>query len=337
MKQPLITVLLINMGTPDSFKRKDVRKYLAQFLGDKRIISIPWLLRKILVNIIIVPFRTVKVAKLYQKLWTEKGSPLLYYGERIKQLLQETLPSNYNVELGMRYGNPSIESVMKKVEQQQPNRLIVVPLYPHYASSTIGACVEKVMQIMKKWNTIIPLKVAAPFFNHKDYIGTMVNNAKQHNLDEIEHFVFSFHGLPLSHIRKNHLKGDCESHQCKNIINEKNRFCYQAQCYETARLLAKELNITDLQYTVTFQSRINKRWLQPFTDHVLVDMARKGIKKVMVFSPSFVADCLETIIEINYELKNQFIANGGEELVLVEVLNDKPQWINCLKDIVEEG
>ncbi len=337
MKQSQTTILLINMGTPDSFKRKDVCKYLAQFLGDKRIISVVWLFRKILVNFIIVPLRAVKVAKLYQKLWTEKGSPLLYYGERTKQLLQETLPHHYNVELGMRYGNPSIDSAMKKIQQQQPDRLTVVPLYPQYASSTIGSCVEKVMQTMKQWNTIIPLKVTAPFFNHKDYIGTMVNNAKQYKLEEIEYFVFSFHGLPLSHIRKNHLKGNCESHQCKNTINKKNKFCYQAQCYETARLLAKQLKITDTQYTVTFQSRINKHWLQPFTDHVLIDIARKGIKKVMVFSPSFVADCLETIIEINYELKKLFIANGGEQFVLVEALNDKPQWINCLKDIIEDG
>ncbi len=336
MKQLQTTILLINMGTPDSFKLKDVCIYLSQFLGDRRIVSVVWLLRKMLVNFIIIPFRVVKVAKLYQKLWTEKGSPLLYYSERTKKLLQGIVPPNYNVELGMRYGNPSIDSVMKKIEQQQPNRLTVVPLYPQYASSTVGSCVEKVMQVMKQWNTVIPLKVTAPFFDHKDYIGAMVNNAKQHKLEEIEHFIFSFHSLPLSHIRKNHLNGNCESHQCKNRIDEKNKFCYQAQCYETARLLAKELNVIDTKYTVTFQSRINKNWLQPFTDHVLIDIARKGIKKVMIFSPSFVADCLETIVEVNYELKNLFIANGGEQFVLVEALNDKVQWINCLKDIIDD-
>ncbi len=328
------TVLLINLGTPDSPDRADVRKYLTEFLNDKRIVSIPWLYRKILVNGIIIPFRIGKSTQLYKKLWTEKGSPLFYHGNSVKQLLQKALPSNYTVELAMRYGNPSLKSVLRKIEQKQPEQLIILPMYPQYSSSTTGSCVERVLQIVKSWNTILPIKTVPPFYTHKDYIGTIAANARQYDLNDFEHFIFSFHGLPQSHINRIHMTGSCETARCRTEINNENKFCYQAQCYAAARLLAEELNISPLQYTVTFQSRINKKWLQPFTDHVLIDMAKGGTKKVMVFSPSFVADCLETIIEINEEFKQHFLENGGEKLVLVESLNDNPQWIDCLKDIV---
>ncbi len=334
MKQKKVAVLLINLGTPQSPNRKDVRKYLTQFLNDKRIISIPWIFRTLLVNGIIIPFRTGKSTNLYQKLWTENGSPLLFYGNRAKDALQEIMPQNYTVDLAMRYGEPAVETVLKRIEKEQPEQLIVVPMYPQYASSTTGSCVEKVMQVMKSWNTITTLKIVPPFYSHQGYIDTIVNNAKQHNLEEIEHFVFSFHGLPLSHIQKIHDDSSCEKERCKDAIHQKNHYCYQAQCYETARLLAKELNIDPSKYTVTFQSRINKKWLQPFTDHVLIDLAQKGNKKVMIFSPSFVADCLETIVEIQDEYQQHFLENGGEELVLVESLNDNPRWISCLKEMI---
>lgn len=329
------TVLLINLGTPKSPNVSDVRTYLFEFLNDKRVIDIPWLLRKMLVNLIIVPFRAKGSSEIYKKLWTKDGSPLMIYGEKVKDLLQKEMPENYTVELAMRYQEPSMKNILEKIRKDMPERLIILPMYPQYASSTTGSTFEKAMEIIKNWEVIPEVKLVNQFFNHEGYLNTIIEQTKKHNLDEFEHFIFSYHGLPIRQVNKVHPEKNCLECDChKSFKVDTDAFCYRATCYETSRLLAEKLNIPKEKYTVAFQSRLDKNWLEPFSDKVVEEQAEKGVKKLMVFSPAFIADCLETTIEIGLEYGELFEEKGGEELVLVESLNDHPMWIQTLKDLV---
>ncbi|MFA8433600.1 MAG: ferrochelatase [Marinifilaceae bacterium] len=331
------TVLLINLGTPKSPSVKDVRNYLFEFLNDRRVIDIPWLLRKILVNLIIVPFRAPKSAEIYRKLWTPDGSPLMIYGKKVKKLLQQELGPDYNVELAMRYQEPSMKRVLRQIQQNMPEKLILLPLYPQYASSTTGSSVDKAMEIIKEWEVIPEIKVVNQFFDRETYLDTIVSNAKKENLSLFDHFLFSFHGLPLRQVNKVHPERNCRNCDCDKQFNRNgDYFCYRATCYETSRLLAEKLNIPKEKYTVAFQSRLDKDWLEPFADRVVKEKAKEGCKHLLVFSPAFVADCLETTIEIGKEYNELFRENGGDTLTLVESLNDHPLWIKTLKDLVLE-
>jgi protoporphyrin/coproporphyrin ferrochelatase len=328
-------VLLIQLGTPDSPSVADVRKYLSEFLNDPRVIDIPYLLRKILVNIIIVPFRAPKSAKLYQKLWTDKGSPLLFYSESLKEKVQAELGSNFEVELAMRYQSPSMESVLDKMKVKGYERLIIFPLFPQYASASTGSAIEKVLRIVKEWWVIPELKIINQFYNNEDYIDSVVEKGRKYNQDEYDHILFSYHGLPVRQVDKVYSDGKpCSDHNCENEINESNQYCYKAACYATTRALVKKLNIPKEKYTVCFQSRLDKKWLEPFTDKVIIEHGKKGTKRLLVFSPAFVADCLETIVEISQDYATLFKQNGGEQLQLVESLNDHPIWVQAVKNII---
>jgi ferrochelatase len=327
-------VLLINLGTPDSPSVGDVRTYLSQFLNDPRVIDIPWLLRKMLVNLIIVPFRAPKSAKIYQKLWTKEGSPLLIYSERAKKLLQESLGNNYEVHLAMRYKNPSIPSVLEAMRKNNYSKIVVLTMFPHYASASTGSAVEEVMSVIKKWWVIPELKFVSQYYAHPDFIDAFVERGKQYEISDYEHVIFSYHGLPERQVDKVYEEGLCSDHHCEDGITDENKFCYKATCYETTRLLASKLSIAKEKYTVSFQSRLDKKWLKPFSDEVVRDCAKKGMKKILVFSPAFTADCLETLIEIGDEYQEIFHSHGGEKVQLVESLNDHPLWIKCMKDLV---
>lgn len=330
-------VLLIQLGTPDSPSVSDVRRYLREFLNDPRVIDIPWLPRKLLVNGIIVPFRAPKSAKIYQELWKIGNgvSPLLTYSERVKELLQvELKDQNYTVELAMRYQNPSMDSVLERMRKANYERIIIIPLYPQYASASTGSSVEKALNIMRKWWVIPEIKVVAQFYDHPDYIGSIIERAKAFNVSDYDHVLFSYHGLPERQVDKVYDNGLCSDQPCESEINEENAFCYKATCYATTRLLAEQLKISEEQYTVCFQSRLNQKWIQPFSDVVVEEQAKKGAKKLLVFSPAFVADCLETIIEIGSEYQEIFEKNGGEKVQLVPSSNDHPKFVACLKDLV---
>jgi ferrochelatase len=328
-------VLLIQLGTPDSPSVADVRKYLSEFLNDPRVIDIPYLFRKILVNIIIVPFRAPKSAKLYQRLWTEKGSPLLFYSESLKEKVQSELGSNFEVELAMRYQSPSMEAVLDKMKVKGYERLIIFPLFPQYASASTGSAIEKVLRIVKEWWVIPELKIINQFYNNEDYIDSVVEQGRKYNQDEYDHILFSYHGLPVRQVNKVYSDGKpCSDHNCENEINESNQYCYKAACYATTRALVKKLNIPKEKYTVCFQSRLDKKWLEPFTDKVIIEHGKKGTKRLLVFSPAFVADCLETIVEISEDYSTLFKQNGGEQLQLVESLNDHPIWVQAVKNII---
>jgi ferrochelatase len=327
-------VLLINLGTPDSPSVGNVRSYLSQFLNDPRVIDIPWLLRKILVNLIIVPFRAPKSAKIYQKLWTDKGSPLLYHSQRAKELLQKELGPEYDVHLAMRYKNPSIPAVLEQMRRMNYARIIVLPLFPQYASASTGSALEEVMRVVRSWWVIPEVRLISQYYDHPLFIDAFVARGKQYKLEEYDHILFSYHGLPERQVDKAHPDGVCSTHDCAHEVTEENTFCYKATCYATTRLLVERLKIAPEKYTVCFQSRLDQKWLKPFSDVVVKECAEKGMKKILVFSPAFTADCLETIIEIGEEYQEIFTHHGGEKVQLVESLNDHPLWIGCLKELV---
>ena len=327
-------VLLVNLGTPDSPSVSDVRSYLSEFLNDPRVIDVPKLLRLILVNLIIVPCRAPKSAKIYKELWTEDGSPLLYYSERVCELLNETLDDDYEVFLAMRYKNPNIRAVLAEMKKKNFKKIIVLPMFPQYASATTGSAYELIMKEITKWWVIPEIKFIGQYYDHPDFIDAIVERASKYTLSDYDHILFSYHGLPERQVDKVYDDGLCTDRDCEHEITEENQYCYKATCYATTRLVAGKLGLKEEDYTVCFQSRLDKNWLEPFSDKVVEEKAKEGAKKLLVFSPAFTADCLETIIEIGDEYQEIFEELGGEKVQLVESLNDHPLWISCLKDLV---
>lgn len=331
-----IGILLVNLGTPDSPSVPDVKKYLKQFLLDKRVIDIPAFNRNLLVRGIIVPFRSPKTAALYSKIWDENGSPLLYYSKIQQENLQKRLGENYIVELAMRYQNPSIESALENLKKALVDKIVVIPLFPQYASASTGSVIEEVMSIVGKWFTIPPIKFINSFHDHPSMISIFADNARKYKIENFDHFLFSFHGLPERQLLKcDHTGNYClKKDNCCENLNENNKFCYSAQSHSTAKLIAAELGIKREDYTVCFQSRLGKEpWVQPYTSDILKKMAAEGKKKLLVFSPAFVADCLETVYEITVEYNDEFKEMGGEHVQLVESLNEDPRFIDLLEDL----
>lgn len=334
-----IGVLLVNLGTPDSSKVSDVKKYLDQFLMDERVIDIPKLNRTLLVKGVIVPFRSPKTAKLYNEIWDkETGSPLLYYSQIQAKMLQEKLGAEYHVELAMRYQNPSIESALEKLKAKRVSSIKVIPLFPQYASASTGSVIQLVMELVSKWQTIPPISFVNSFHDNELVIKAFANNARKHQPETFDHVLFSFHGLPERQLLKcDHSGKWClQSDNCCQTLNDANKFCYSAQSHNTAKLIAAELGISKENYSVCFQSRLGKEpWVQPYTTDVLKKLASEGKKRLLMFSPAFVADCLETVYEITVEYHEAFKALGGEHVQLVESLNDNPMFIEALEGIVK--
>tara|TARA_Y100000766_G_scaffold90132_1_gene76591 strand:+ start:6053 stop:7069 length:1017 start_codon:yes stop_codon:yes gene_type:complete len=327
-------VLLVNLGTPDSPKTKDVRSYLFQFLNDKRVIDIPFLLRKFLVNCIIVPFRAPKSAKVYKELWTDRGSPIIYHTQDLKNKLEKELGVGYHVEYAMRYKNPSLEKILKNWEGKNFEQIIILPLFPQYASATNGSVIEKAMDVIKKWWVIPEISLVSQFYDHEFYLKGFEEQGNKHNFNEYDHVLFSFHGLPERHVDKVYDEGLCEENDCEKGVSKSNLFCYKATCYETAIQLAKRFKLNKSNYSVGFQSRLGKGWIEPFSDKIIEDLGKKGAKKILVFSPSFVADCLETTIEIGDEYQELFEEYGGEKVQLVESLNSSETFVKGLKEMI---
>lgn len=332
-------VLLVNLGTPDSTKVPDVRKYLREFLMDKRVVDIPLVFRWMLVNLIIAPFRAPKSAHEYRKLFTERGSPLKYYTEDLLDPLRKLLGDEYVVEYAMRYQSPSVESSLNALKAQNVASIHVIPLFPQYASATTGSVIDKVMEITQKWQIIPELKFTSQFLEDDMFLNVIAKNGRKWmGKTDYDHYVFSYHGLPERQIRKGSVGNKCQLGTCCNAFHERNRFCYRAQCFQTTRLVAAKLGLSEDQYTVCFQSRLGKDpWIKPYTEDVLKDLPKNGKKKVLAFSPAFVSDCLETTIEVGDEYKEEFMKAGGEQWDLVESLNDDPMWIASLAGLVLEG
>ena len=299
------------------------------------MIDIPAIARFFLVNFIIVPFRAPKSAKIYKDLWTIDGSPILIYGKSTQDNLQLALGNGFEVHLAMRYQNPSMDDILAKMEKSNYKKIIIIPMFPQYASASTGSAIEKAMKLISKWWIIPEIKIISQFYDDEGFINTIVEQAKKYNLNDYDHILFSYHGLPIRQIDKVYRDSTlCEEHNCEDEITDKNKYCYKATCYATTKLLAEKMNIPKEKHTVCFQSRLDKKWLEPFSDKIVIEQAKKGAKKLLVFSPAFVSDCLETTIEIGKEYQQLFENHGGEKIQLVKSLNDHPMWIDALKNIV---
>lgn len=333
-------VLLINLGTPDSPKTRDVRRYLTEFLNDPRVIDLPSLARLLLVNGIIVPFRAPKSAKVYKELWQlwNGASPLLTYGNILKEALQARFEGEQvTVELAMRYRKPSLDEVLKRMQQARYTHLIIWPLFPQYASASSGSAIEKAIRIVQKWPAIPQLTVVPQFFDHPGYIQTVVERAKEHRMEDYDHLLFSYHGLPERQLERQHPELRCADCTCPETFNSDQVLCYRNTCYETSRLIAKALGLNKDRYTVCFQSRLGKTpWLRPYSDKVIEACMKKGMKRLLAFSPAFVADCLETSVEIGVEYQELVEKHGGEKIQLVQSLNDSPTWVATAEQLIRE-
>jgi ferrochelatase len=329
-------ILLVNLGTPDSPQPKDVYKYLNEFLTDGRVIDIPWLWRQMLVRFLIVPFRYKQSAAAYQKIWSANGSPLMVYGKKVSELLQAELGESFHVELAMRYQSPSIRAALGKLLKNGISRLLVLPLFPQYASATTGSVHQKVMQELSSYPVIPEVVFVNNYAVHPALIDAFCAASSRMDLKQYDHILFSFHGLPERQLRKADQRGWClQSKACCQHYCEENSACYSAQCHATAMAIGRQLEIPLDKMSISFQSRLGKEpWLQPYTSAVIPELARLGKKNVAVYCPSFVCDCLETLYEIGIEYAHDFRKAGGERLDLVPGLNDDPVWISSLKAII---
>ena len=339
MLQKKTGVLLVNLGTPDSPGNKDVYKYLIEFLTDERVIDFGWLKRNLLVRGIIVPARYKHSASTYRKIWdSERGSPLLYHTQDLGKLVQQQLGDEFIVEIAMRYQSPSLETALEKMRQLQVNKIVVLPLFPQYSSACTGSILQKVQDITSTWQTIPDIKFIHQFYDDALFINAFATRGKSYNFDEYDHVVFSYHGIPARQIMKADISGcHClQNENCCSKIESMNQHCYKAQCYQTTRLLVKELNLPKEKYTLSFQSRLGKEvWLEPYTVDVLPQLAKEGKKKLLIFCPAFVADCLETLYEVQEEYLELFRGHGGESITLVESLNSEPEWVDAVCHLVK--
>lgn len=336
MKNKKTAVLLMNVGTPDKPEVGKVYKFLTQFLNDKRVIDLPWLLQKFLVNFIIIPFRVFNSTRIYKILWTEKGSPLIYYSFEMQEKLQVKLGDKYKVFLAMRYGNPDYRKVLQKIRAEGFERLIVFPLYPQHAMSTTETSVEAVKNEIRKQKMNFQLEVIDQFYDHPKFIEAFAAQARKYDLEKFDHIVFSYHGLPNRHLEKSHPGIKVQQCNCENAIPEYGTHCYRATCFATTRNLATALELKKENYTVAFQSRLSRNWMTPFTDEVLLKKLKEGKKRIMVIPAAFVTDCLETIVEIGDEYREMFLEAGGDDLQLVKSLNAEPLWIEAMQSILKE-
>jgi ferrochelatase len=331
-------VLIVNLGTPDSPGRYDVYRYLREFLTDRRVIDYPWVARQALVQGIIAPFRSGSSAKLYQELWTPEGSPLKVYGENLVEALQPLLGDDCIVRLAMRYQSPGIEETIKELIAEDIDKLVVFSLFPQYASATVGSVHDEVMRVLREEENIPELILIRDYYDNADMVTCFADNARQFPLEDYDHVLFSFHGLPERQLRKADRNNHCTKVEgCCNSIGKHNQYCYSAQSHHTAQLIASELGLSPKQYTVCFQSRLGpEQWAKPYTSDIIKQRRELGDTKLLVLCPAFTADCLETVIEISDEYKEEFEELGGEVLDLVPSLNDDPKWVEAVARIIRE-
>ncbi len=339
-------VLLLNLGTPDAPETGAVRRYLRQFLSDPRVMDINVFGRFLLLNLIILPFRSSNSAEAYRLVWTNEGSPILAHGAKLTQLVQQKLdnrfPEKYNVKLAMRYGEPSIDRVMGKFHAEGIDTIKVITLFPQYASATIGSAMEEVYRVAnQQWN--MPTIHATPaYYDHPGYVSAFAEVTKDAiGADSYDYYLFSFHGLPERHIRKADAEDNPGQAQyclvddsCCACITSRNRNCYRAQCFASARAIANKLGLEDGTWSVSFQSRLGKEpWIPPYTDVTIEELAKGGVTSLAVVSPAFVADCLETLEELGIRGKEAFMKAGGERFIMIPSLNTHPRWVETVAEL----
>jgi len=332
-------VLLINLGTPDAPTPEAVGRYLREFLMDGFVIDVPAPLRWFLVNVLIVPRRKHQSAEAYQKVQMAEGSPLLIHTRTLAEKVGAELGRDYLVAYAMRYGNPSIASVLGKLREAKVTRIIAVPLYPQYAESSFETAVVETKRRAAELGLTDRLSFFPPFYDRPEFIESFARKVIEHRTgNPTEHFIFSFHGLPERHVNKLHPQHCLQTAGCCEQITDSNRRCYRAQCFSTAHAIAQQAGLRKDEYTVSFQSRLGRdKWIGPATEEVLKDLGARGIRKLAVACPSFVADCLETLEEIAIRGRQTFIGAGGEELHLIPSLNAEPDWVEAVAKWVRQA
>jgi len=329
----------MNLGSPDSTKVADVKRYLDQFLMDERVIDKPWVLRALLVKGIIVPFRAPKSAEAYKTIWTNEGSPLIINTKELQKAVQKSFEAP--VEIAMRYGNPSPEAAFDNLIRRNPSieEVIALPLYPHYAMSSYETAVEYAKEIYKKRKYSFKLIFIEPFYNEPGYLSALAENIRPFLKEPYDQLLFSYHGIPERHIRKSDVTGcHClHAENCCEVTSPAHVHCYRHQVFATTKLVTNILGISPDKFSISFQSRLGKGWLTPFTDFRLKELPGEGIKKLLIICPAFVSDCLETLEEIAIRGKEIFMEAGGESFTMIPCLNVHPLWVKAIRHYVSTG
>ncbi|WXL24774.1 ferrochelatase [Ectopseudomonas mendocina] len=333
-------LLLVNLGSPNSPEVDDVRRYLNQFLMDPYVIDLPWPVRRLLVSLILIK-RPAASAHAYSSIWWEDGSPLLVLSKRLQAAMREQWTQG-PVELAMRYGEPSIESVLLRMAEQGIRNITLAPLYPQFADSTTTTVIEEARRVVRKHNLPVQFSLLQPFYDQPEYLDALVDSAKPYLEQDFDHVLLSFHGLPESHIRKlvNPIdpKHDLLATNTAGISDAVMAKCYRSQCLRVGEVFAERMGLKPEQWSVAFQSRLGKnKWIEPYTEATIDELAQRGVKKLLVMCPAFVADCIETLEEIGMRGAEQFIEAGGESLQLVPCVNDHPSWVSALGTLVRRA
>ncbi|MCL1944041.1 MAG: ferrochelatase [Candidatus Azobacteroides sp.] len=329
-----IAVLLINLGSPENASPRKVAGFLYRMLNDVRVIDLPFIIRKLLVNLVIIPFRVRASSKKYAEYFNGKPSPLLTCSLSVEKKLNEILPSNYRAFSAMRYGNPSLKTALQQIIGDKYERILVFPQYPQYAEAVTLSSIEKAEDIAGRLDKKVELQIIRNFHDHPLFIECLSNKIRKYNPADYDRVIFSYHSLPLRQINKVHARAGQSGCNCSEKTPENSGFCYKAACYETSGLIARDLKLKKDDYLTSFQSQMGKNWLQPATGDVLISEAEKGNKRILIVSPSFVADCLETTMELGVEYNDLFRKHGGKCLQPVECLNDDEEWVQALAEMI---
>lgn len=334
-------ILLVNLGSPASTAVPDVSAYLNEFLMDERVIDLPWLGRRLLVSGLILTGRPKRSAAAYAKIWLPEGSPLVHISRQLRDQVQ--LRTELPVELAMRYGQPAISDALRQLRSRGADTVRLVPLYPHYAMSSFETVVSKVESEMAKLGWHAPLSVLPPFYNQERYLAALVASARDYLDWDYDHLLFSYHGIPLRHVLKTdasgqHCQADPEGFPaCCRTPATAHATCYRHQVLATTEGFVKAAGIDPSKYSISFQSRLGRTpWLRPYTDLELPRLAQEGKKRVLIISPSFVSDCLETLEELAIRASELFLAAGGEQLRPIPCMNLNTEWVKTLVDWIED-
>ena len=275
-------------------------------------------------------------AKSYRELWTDRGSPLKYHMEDLTQKVQEKLKDTHDVFYAMRYKNPSLKEKLKELDHIGYDEVVLFPVFPQYSSAANGSFLDYSLKQIANWNVIPAVKTVDQFYDNEDFLNAFSENIMKFDLDSYDKIMFSYHGLPMSQLNDVYKEGVCDDRDCENGVEGDNHHCYRATCYETTKLLVNKIKIDPKKTITSFQSSLDSKWVKPFSDKVLEEFADDGVKNVLVVSPSFTGDCLETIIEIVDEYEELFLEKGGQKLDYVPSLNSNDSWVKCIVNIVRE-
>jgi ferrochelatase len=328
--------LLVNLGSPDSTSVKDVRRYLREFLMDRRVMDVAWPLRAFIVGLMLIN-RPKQSAEAYRKIWTPEGSPLIVTSKRVQAGLQERV--NVPVGLAMRYQNPSIPDAVRQLRARGVDELFLIPLFPHYAMSSYETAVERVKEVAAKLAPQMRIVVQPPYGDAPDYITALVASAEDYLRQGYDHLLFSFHGVPERHLKKSDPTGShcLATPDCCEVASPAHATCYRAQCFKTVTAFVKQAGVPPGKFSVSFQSRLGKDpWLKPYTDFELAALPKRGVKKLLVICPAFVSDCLETLEEIGIRGRATFLSAGGREFAQIPCLNGHPRWLAALEKMVRQ-